>query len=132
MSNLTQKRQAIAKAISVHIHTTTIDIYSTGPITLQDTCIFKYGGWSLEVRDVMDFGAELTKVKSYLAWIFMLIEGTPDHNGLNLLGYEIRRSGANIIVHYRGSLVATKSGLRAASNIICKWYKTQEVTHGHV
>ena len=132
MSNLTQKRQAIAKATSVHIHSTTIDIYSTGPITLQDTCIFKYDGWSLEVRDVVDFGAELIKVKSYLAWIFMLIEGTPDHKGLNFLGYEIRRSGAHVIVHYRGSLVSTKSGLRAASNIICKWYKTQETTHGHV
>ena len=62
----------------------------------------------------------------------MMIEVTPEHKGLNLLGYEIRRSGAHVIVHYRGSLVSTKSGLRAASNIICKWYKTQEATHGHV
>lgn len=132
MSKLTQHRQSIAKELSVHYHSMTVDINGGTPVILQDSCLFKYGGLTLEARDSFDYGPELSKVKTFLSWIFMFILGTHEQNGLGVLGYEFRRSGSNIVVFYRGSLVATKSGLRAASNLIQRWYKLQESSNGHV
>lgn len=132
MSKLTQRRQSIAKEMITHLHSMTIDINDGVPVAVQDSCLFKYGGLSLEVRDSFDYGPELPKVKTFLSWIFMFILGTPGQNGLAMMGYEFRRSGSNIVVFYRGSLVATKSGLRAASNLIQRWYKLQESSNGHV
>lgn len=90
MSKNTAKRAEIAKQITTHVQTATFDFNSEcEPTQLQTHVIFKYRDLDLVVHDTFYAPGELEKTKTWLAWIFMFIDGSHERRGHDMMRYGV-------------------------------------------